>query len=147
VRHFGTCSVQTVILRRTSLVILPTSRGRMIIRNFEDLIVWQRSMSFAERVYRLTQTFPTHERYGLVSQLRRSSASVSANIAEGSGRFTPGEFKNALSNSRGSLKESESFLIFTGRVGYLPQIEIDAARSEADEISRMLTGLRKRFSH
>lgn len=78
------------------------------IRNFKDLLAWQKAMDFVEECYRLTQAFPSHEKFGLAGQLQRAAVSVAANIAEGQGRATTGEFLNFLSIARGSLMEAQT---------------------------------------
>jgi four helix bundle protein len=79
----------------------------------------------------------------MTSQIRRAAASIPANIAEGQGRQSTKEFLNFLSISRGSLKELETHLILSQRVGLLPQDQLDPLLTLTDEISRMLSGLRK----
>ena len=88
----------------------------MKVQSFRDLIVWQKSVDLIDEVYRLTRQFPPEERFVLSSQLRRSSISIAGNIAEGSGRFTSRDYLNFLSQSRGSVKESESHLLVAPRL-------------------------------
>ena len=103
------------------------------IRDFRDLIVWQRSVDFIVEVYQLTRRFPVDERYGITSQLRRAAVSVSSNIAEGSGRTSLPDRRNFLGFSRGSMKESESLLLVSQRLGFVSvqltsQVRIEAQR-------------------
>ena len=79
--------------------------GRMSGKNYQDLIAWQRAMALVEAVYRESAAMPTEERYGLTAQIRRAAVSVPANIAEGQGRSTDGEFLNLLSVAHGSVRE------------------------------------------
>ncbi len=72
------------------------SRGR-VVREYKDLEVWQKAMDLVVETYRLTKTFPSDERFGLIAQLRRASVSVPSNIAEGRGRFGLGGFLYHLS--------------------------------------------------
>jgi four helix bundle protein len=69
------------------------------IRSFKDLIVWQRSMDLAVRIYRITQKLPASEQFGLTSQLRRAAVSIPSNIAEGYGRQSAGNYRQFLSIS------------------------------------------------
>jgi four helix bundle protein len=110
---------------------------------FRDLPVWQRAVDLAEQVYLLSTRFPSDERFGITSQMRRASVSVSSNIAEGSGRGTTPDLRNFLSYSRGSTKETESLVLVSTRLGFAS--EVDAARvlSLTDEVSRMLYGFRE----
>ena len=114
----------------------------MRVQSFRDLIVWQRSVDFVQEVYRISSRFPAHERFGLTAQLRRAAISVSANIAEGSGRVTSRDYLNFLSHSRGSVKETESDLLVAERLEYVTRLELGPALGFSDEISRMLFSLR-----
>ena len=70
---------------------------------YRDLVVWQKGMELAKRIYRVTQSFPTEEKFGLVSQMRRSAVSVPSNIAEGQARHTTKEFIQFVSHAEGSV--------------------------------------------
>ena len=85
--------------------------AEMRVRNYRDLVVWQRAVDFVAEIYRITARFSRDERFGLTAQLRRASVSVCANIAEGSGRATSRDLLNFLSHARGSLKEAESMVL------------------------------------
>ena len=91
--------------------------GSSGIQSYRDLKVWQQAMDLAEKCYRLTRQFPKDELYGMTSQVRRSAASVAANIAEGHGRNSRGEYIQFLRVAQGSLKELETHLILAVRVG------------------------------
>ncbi len=110
---------------------------------YRDLIVWQKAMTLAERAYQATKPFPKDERFGLVSQLRRAAVSVPANIAEGHGRTTKGEYANQLSVARGSLKEVETLSELARRFEYLSESDACEIQALCDEISRMLTALKR----
>lgn len=75
------------------------------IQSYRDLRVWQEAVNLAESCYRLTKTFPKEELYGMTTQIRRASVSIAANIAEGYGRKTRGEYIQFLYIAQGSLKE------------------------------------------
>jgi four helix bundle protein len=111
------------------------------VRSFRDLVVWQKAMVLVDACYAITKRFPTDERFGLVSQLRRAAVSVPSNIAEGHGRTGPGEFLRFLSIAPGSLRELETLLLVSGRQRYLAgATEADLLR-QIDDIARMLHGL------
>lgn len=114
----------------------------MRVRNYRDLVVWERAVDLVVEIYRLSAGFPREEQFGLTSQMRRASVSVTANIAEGSGRATSRDFLNFLSYSRGSLKEIESMVFVAQRLGFVSTPECTQALSLAEETSRMLIGLR-----
>jgi len=107
-------------------------------RSYKDLIVWQKARCLAVAVYRQTSQLPSHERFGLTSQMRRAAVSVLSNIAEGAGRGTDSEFRYFLRIARGSLAELETQLLLAGDLGY-----VDNSWDAADiaEVGRLLNGL------
>jgi four helix bundle protein len=115
------------------------------IKSHRDLVVWRKSMTLAATAYRLTQKFPTAERYRITDQLLRAAASVPANIAEGHGRGTRKDYAHFVAIARGSLAETETFLILAVDVGLVTQIEIKPAADLVDEIERMINALLTRL--
>ena len=109
---------------------------------FEKLEVWKKALDFADQIYRVTALFPTEERFGLTNQLRRASVSISSNIAEGSGRNSNPEFVRFVAISYGSLMECVSQLHVARRRNFLTDSEFDQLITRADELSRMLSGLK-----
>jgi four helix bundle protein len=93
----------------------------MSVRNFRDLIVWQEGMALAKQIYLLTNSFPTEEKFGLVSQMRRCSVSVPSNIAEGHGRSSTGDYLRFLSIACGSLAELETQVVLSVELGFVTQ--------------------------
>ena len=115
----------------------------MSINSYQDLKAWQVSMDLVEQVYRLTQSFPKQEVYGLASQIQRAAVSVPSNIAEGHARDSTKEFLHHLSITLGSLAELETQLILAGRLTYLAKKDLEAAILKTNETGRMLRGLQK----
>jgi len=113
------------------------------IESFRDLTVWQLGMELTERVYRLTNEFPTEEKYGLTSQLRRAAASVPANVAEGHGRDSTKEYLRHLSIAVGSLCEVETFIRLAERLGYVHADRIEGLLGSIEQEGRMLRGLQR----
>jgi four helix bundle protein len=117
-------------------------------RSYRDLIVWQKAYALARDVYALTMTFPDEERFGLASQMRRSSTSIASNIAEGYGRATTGEFINQLSVARGSLYELQTEISFALDFGFLAPEKARALLAASDEVGALLwavsAGLRRK---
>jgi len=111
------------------------------VQSFEDLKVWQRSIDLSVHIYGLTKSFPKEEVFGLTSQLRRASVSISSNIAEGQARRTSGEFIQFLCIARGSNAEVRSQLTLVSRLNLGDPVLIDRCRDLTNEISRMLNGL------
>jgi four helix bundle protein len=110
--------------------------------NFERLEVWQKSIAFAECVYDCSRTFPDDERFGLTNQIRRAANSISSNIAEGSARPNA-DFAKFLGYASGSLYEVVSQSFIARRRQYLPDASFTKIYADAEEIARMLSGLRK----
>jgi four helix bundle protein len=111
--------------------------------HYRQLKVWQKAMDLAKQCYLATRVFPTEEKFGLISQIRRAAVSVPANIAEGNSRTHTKEFLNHLSMARGSLAELETLLLLSEQIGFLAEESCAALLSMCDEISRMLSGLKK----
>lgn len=98
-------------------------------------------MDIAVDCYTATRTFPNSEAYGLTSQIRRSASSIAANIAEGYGRENRGSFIQFLRVAQGSLKEVETHLILSGRVGLLQSNEVERILGRAEELGKMLRAM------
>ncbi len=113
------------------------------MHNFRDLKVWQRSIDFVVKLYEMMDTFPKEEKYGLISQMRRSAVSIPSNIAEGTGRGSNTEFARFLEFSLGSLNELLTQIEIANRVGYFKQEDYEYLVSELSQISNMLFGLYK----
>jgi four helix bundle protein len=112
---------------------------RVPAKQFKDLIVWQKAHEFVLAVYRLTETFPPDERYGLTAQLRRAAVSIPANIAEGfkkSGRADKARFMNT---SQGSVEECRYYLLLARDLGYARPTDLE---SVLEEVSKLLTSYR-----
>lgn len=116
------------------------------IESHRDLIVWQKAMDLVVEVYALTARFPQNEMYRLTAQLTRAVASVPANIAEGHARSTAKDYANFLAIARGSLAETETFILLAERLGYVNAETTLAAASLIDEVGRMLSTLRRRLN-
>ncbi len=113
----------------------------MSVRNFRDLIAWQKAMDLAEAVYRATGTFPKEEVYGLRSQVRASASSVPANIVEGQGRKSTNEFCRFLSIAHGSLCETHTHLLLSERLEYLTHSVTAELTKQIEEVARLINGL------
>jgi four helix bundle protein len=109
---------------------------------FEKLDVWQNSIDFADLVYKATRAFPDDERFGLTSQMRRASVSVSSNIAEGTSRFSKTDFARFLEIATGSIFEVVSQSFVSRREGFLKEDDFKKIYAAAEEQGRMLSGLR-----
>ena len=113
------------------------------VRSYKDLKAWRMACDLAEDVFKETKQYPRDELYGLTSQTRRAAVSVAANIAEGAGRSGPQEYAHFVSIAAGSLAELRTLLELAARFDYVPRPTVDALDARADEIARMLHGLRR----
>jgi four helix bundle protein len=109
---------------------------------FERIDAWRRTMAWTKHVYVATGRFAAKERMGLTSQLRRAAVSVPSNNAEGTGRISSVEFVRFLEIAYGSLMEAVCQCRLAADLGYLLESEHDSLRAEAEELARMLSGLR-----
>ena len=113
----------------------------MPINSYRDLHVWQEAMLLAEACYRLTRRFPKEEVFGLTSQLRRSAASIPANIAEGRGREGTRSFVQYLRIAQGSLKELETHLLLATRVEICSSSDAEPLLIKSESLGKMLRSL------
>jgi four helix bundle protein len=113
------------------------------IQSYRDLKVWNIAVELTLEVYRITDSFPPSERFGLTSQLRRAAVSIASNIAEGHARNTRGEYRSFVSFARASAIEVEVQLYLSERLGYVPPSTLIKARDHCNSISRMLTNLKR----
>ena len=113
----------------------------MKVRNYQDLIVWQKAMDLVEQIYAISQRFPREEIYGLTSQLRRAAVSIPSNIAQGQGRRTTADFLRHLLISYGSLRELETQTLIATRLQYLTKERCQDILRMAGEVGRLLNGL------
>jgi len=112
------------------------------MHNFRELKIWQKSRDFVKEVYTITAKFPDQEKYVLVSQINRSVISISANIAEGSGRKGSKDFQRFLDIAIGSALELESQLIIANDLGYLNNESLSSLTFKIQEIQKMIRGFR-----
>lgn len=117
------------------------------MRPHEKLEVWQRAIEFVVSVYKMTDSFPRDERFGLISQIRRAAVSVPANIAEGAARHSAKEFRYFLSNAQGSVSELATELLIARKLGYVNKETFDSRNDELTSIGRMILGLARSVGH
>ena len=111
------------------------------MKDFKELKVWRKAYEFSLSVYLITKSFPREEVYGLTSQLRRAAVSIGANIAEGCGRRSDGEFVRFLQIARGSSAEVEHHLLLARDLKFMPQSSYADLERKLSEVQRMLTSL------
>ena len=116
------------------------------MNKFKDLLVWQKAIELATRVYHLTNELPTEEKFGLISQIKKCVVSISSNIAEGAGRNSKNDFKHFLSIAQGSSYELETQLIIANNLYLFEKNKLELVLSQLEEIQKMITGLQKSLS-
>lgn len=114
------------------------------MRDFRNLVVWERSHRLTLALYRATDRFPKSEMFGLTSQIRRAAASVPTNRAEGCGRWGDGDMGRFVQIAMGSASEADYLILLAKDLNYLAVSEYDAVSAELSEIRKMLTALYKR---
>lgn len=123
----------------------PSHLPKEKIESHRDLRVWKLAMDMAEQVYELSARLPASETYRLGMQITRAAASVPANIAEGNARGTRKDYANFLAIAKGSLMETETFVMLAIRLKYTPSEQARPVLSLITDISKMLTALRRRL--
>jgi four helix bundle protein len=113
----------------------------MAVRDYRELIAWQKAMDLVESVYRASGEFPQRETYGLSAQVRRAAVSIPSNIAEGQARYSTKDFLHFLSIARGSLKEVETQILIAHRLGYMNDQGKSSLIELSEEVSRLVSGL------
>jgi len=115
------------------------------MKNYEELIVWQRAMEAAESVYFLVKKLPKDEVFSLSYQMRRAAVSIPSNIAEGQARNSTKEFLQFLAIAKGSRAELETQLLLCVKVGYLTNEDISEVMNLLQEVGKMLAVLAKKL--
>ena len=115
--------------------------------SFEDLFIWKQSHQIVLEIYKLTRNYPSDEKYGVTSQIRRAAASVAANIAEGSLRSSRKEFLRFLKISRGSLGEVKYFLILSNDLKYCGPEKYKELANQTDQFGRILNATISKISN
>jgi len=116
------------------------------VKNYRDLLVWQKAMELVTEIYHLTKSFPGEERYGLTSQLRRSSVSLPSNMAEGYGRNSTQDYIRFLRIANGSLFELQTQLDIARNLKFLSEDSFSLLFEQSREIERMLSSLIRKIN-
>jgi four helix bundle protein len=106
-----------------------------------DLLAWQKSMDLVESAYEMAKRFPKEETFALSNQLRRAAVSIPANIAEGQGRRSSGDFRRFLSIALGSLREAETLVLIAARVRHIDEVEVRGFLGRSAEVGKLINGL------
>ena len=115
------------------------------IRTYRDLDIWKVGIQLVKDVYELTEQFPKHELYGLVSQMRRAGVSIPSNVAEGFRRYHNKEYKQFLYVSLGSCAELETQATIAKELAYISEDKEAAVLEKLDHLSRMISNLLKKL--
>ena len=115
------------------------------MHNFRKLTIWIKSMDLVTEIYQLTNTFPQHERFGLMSQMQRAAVSIPTNIAEGSAKTSNKDFARFLEISIGSLLEMETELTIALNLKYIDSMIFEKIQNEIIELQKMITGFKNKL--
>ena len=116
------------------------------IKDFKDLVVWQRAMDLVAEVYQVVKKLPKEELYALSDQIRRAVISIPSNIAEGYGRNSSKEFSHFISIAKGSKSELETQLLLCLKIDYLKESDIQNVMYLIDQVEKMLYSLQKKLT-
>lgn len=113
------------------------------MNNLKELKIWNKAIDLAVDVYKATSTFPTDERFGLISQSRRAAVSIPSNIAEGAGRNSVKEFNNFLGIANGSSYELQTQLVIANKLAILESEILNPLLDQIDELQKMTYGFQQ----
>ena len=116
------------------------------IQNYRDLIVWQKGIELAKLLYPLSAKFPSEEKFGLISQIRRAAISIPSNIAEGQARHTTGEFVQFISHAEGSVAEVDTQLFLAVELDFVSNRQAAPCFDLLGDERRRLNALRRRLT-
>jgi len=112
------------------------------MHNFKELHIWQRSIKMAVVIYKISSTFPSAEKYGLISQVKRAVVSIPSNIAEGAGRNSDNEFNHFLGVALGSAFELYTQLVISRELALVNADTVEPVLTELEEIQKMIYGFK-----
>ncbi len=115
------------------------------MHNFRKLDIWLKSMSLVTEIYQLTNTFPNHERFGIISQMQRSAVSIPTNIAEGSAKSSNKDFARFLEMSFGSSLELETELTISLNLNYINTVVFESIQHKIIKLQKMITGFKNKL--
>ncbi len=109
------------------------------MHNFRKLDIWTRSIDYSTEIYKITSTFPKHELFGLVSQLRRASVSIPSNISEGCGKNSDPDLARFCHMSMGSSNECYTLILLSNKLEYIDDTTFIKLEKEIEEIQKMIS--------
>ena len=115
------------------------------MNSYRDLIVWQKSMDLVTKIYQLITRFPSDEKFGLTSQIKRSAVSIPSNIAEGYGRNYRKDYSRFLQVARGSLYENQTQLEIAVNLSFIETDDLKEIKELSLEVEKMLNSLIKKI--
>ena len=116
------------------------------MKNYKELIIWQKGIEIVKKIYKLAKQFPTEEKYGLVSQMTRAAVSISANIAEGSSRNSDKDYARFLQVALGSAFEVQTYLVIAREMSLAKVIDIEEIEIMIEEEIKMIHSFIKKLT-
>lgn len=115
------------------------------MHNYKNLHIWQEGIALARKIYEVTGTFPTNEKYGIVSQMTRAAVSIPSNIAEGAGRNSAKDFANFLSIAIGSIFELHTQITICGQIGYIDEESVKELEKQTFTLQQQIATFKQRL--
>ncbi len=116
------------------------------MHNFKELKIWSKSIDITVDMYKETSSFPSEEKFNLISQMRRSAVSIPSNIAEGAGRNSDKEFNQFLGIAKGSSFELQTQIIISNRLNFISNEKFEELNSSIEEVQKMITGFQSKLT-
>ena len=117
------------------------------MHDYKKLKVWNEAMDLVTEIYHLTKKFPQEEKFGLTSQINRSSVSIPSNIGEGAGRNSNKDFSNFLSFANGSSFELETQLLIAKKLNYIKDEDLNQIMNKIDKVQKMIYNLKQKLDN
>ena len=115
------------------------------MHNYKNLHIWQEGIKLARRIYEITSTFPTNEKFGIVSQMTRAAVSIPSNIAEGAGRSSKKDFANFLSIAIGSIFELHTQIAICEQIGFINEAEVKELEEQTFSLQQQITAFKQKL--
>ncbi len=115
------------------------------MHNFKELKIWNKSIDITVDMYKETSSFPSEEKFNLISQMRRSAVSIPSNIAEGAGRNSDKEFNQFLGIAKGSSFELQTQMIISNRLKFISDDKFEVMNNSIEEVQKMITGFQSKL--
>ena len=115
------------------------------MHNYRELKVWNKAIDLVTHIYEISKEFPNEEKYGIISQMRRSAVSIPSNISEGAGRNSDKEFIQFLGIAQGSSFELQTQIIISYKLNYITNKDFEKLNNSIEEVEKMIYGFQSKL--